>query len=162
MKSKLFLALGFGLLLANSASADSVGACGWGSKLFDGQKGIIPQILAVTTNGTSGNQTFGITSGTSGCEQNGVVNSNWKMSMYMGDNMNKVARDMSVGRGEALESLASLIGVEQNDKALFFATTKNEFAKIFPSSDVKAGEVLASLKAVLADNSQLAKYSANI
>jgi hypothetical protein len=42
------------------ANADNVGGCGWGSKLFDGQKGVLPQIFAVTTNGTSGNQTFGI------------------------------------------------------------------------------------------------------
>ncbi len=33
--------------LPMSASADNVGNCGWGSKLFHGQKGLAPQVLAV-------------------------------------------------------------------------------------------------------------------
>ena len=44
---------------SSSAMAANVGSCGWGSKVFDGQSGMGPQVLAVTTNGTSGNQTFG-------------------------------------------------------------------------------------------------------
>ncbi len=40
--------------------------CGLGSMAFGNQKGAI-QILAATTNGLFGTQTFGITSGTSNC-----------------------------------------------------------------------------------------------
>ena len=58
------------------AMADNVGQCGWGSKLMAGQSGVVPQVAAVTTNGTFGNQTFGITTGTSGCTQDGTVSSN--------------------------------------------------------------------------------------
>ena len=43
---------------------DDVGSCGWGSKVWEGQGGLAAKVLAVTTNGTSGNQTFAITSGT--------------------------------------------------------------------------------------------------
>lgn len=74
MKSKL-IALAVAVVAPTLVHADNVGGCGWGSKLFDGQQGVAPQVLAVTTNGTSGNQTFGITSGTSGCSQDGVVKS---------------------------------------------------------------------------------------
>ncbi|HEY8553803.1 MAG TPA: DUF3015 family protein [Burkholderiales bacterium] len=59
-----------------AAGENNVGSCGWGSKLFDGQRGVVPQVLAATTNGTFGSQTFGISSGTSGCTQDGVVRSN--------------------------------------------------------------------------------------
>src|SRR5262245_22752963 len=41
--------------------------CGLGSVFFGSKPGFI-QVLAATTNGTSGNQTFGITSGTSNCD----------------------------------------------------------------------------------------------
>ncbi|HKB84382.1 MAG TPA: DUF3015 family protein, partial [Burkholderiales bacterium] len=68
---RIFVAIALSALPA-MAFADNVGTCGWGSKLFDGQKGAAPQVLAVTTNGTFGNQTFGISSGTSGCTQDGT------------------------------------------------------------------------------------------
>jgi hypothetical protein len=38
--------------------------------LFEGQRGTPAHFLASTTNGTSGNATFGMTSGTNGCSTN--------------------------------------------------------------------------------------------
>ena len=61
------------LLFATNASAYDSTGCGLGSMAWRGQSGIAPQILAVTTNGSFGNQTFGITFGTSGCDPNGRV-----------------------------------------------------------------------------------------
>lgn len=150
------------LFVPSMASADNIGGCGWGSKLFSGQRGIAPQVLAVTTNGTSGNQTFGISSGTSGCTQDGAVNSNWKTAAYVGENMNKLALDVSRGEGESLSSLASLAGVSQEDKAHFNSTLKSNFAQIFPSADVTSEKVLSNMKSVLASDATLARYSANI
>lgn len=142
--------------------ADSVGGCGWGSKLFANQKGIAPQVLAVTTNGSTGNQTFGISSGTSGCQQDGVVSSNWKTAAYLDANMNKLALDMSRGNGESLASLASLMEVSAADAAHFNATVQANFAGIFSSSEVTSVEVAKNLKSVLAQDASLAKYSAKI
>lgn len=155
------IALGLAMLAIPAiAVADNIGQCGWGSKLMEGNEGIAPQVLAVTTNGTSGNQTFGITSGTSGCTQDGVVRSNWKTAMFIDGNMNRLARDMSTGSGESMESLASLLGMSNSDKSAFFSVAQKNFAKIFPSSDVSSQEVTASLKSVLASDASLAKYSA--
>lgn len=150
------------LLIPSLAFADSVGGCGWGSKLFNGQKGIAPQVLAVTTNGSTGNQTFGISSGTSGCSQDGVVSTSWKTAAYVGENMNKLALDMSRGEGESLRSLASLVGVDSQDNAHFNSTLKGNFAQIFSSSDVSSEQVLANIKTVLAADASLARYSTSI
>jgi len=141
------------------AANNNIGSCGWGSKLMDGQSGIGPQVLGATTNGTSGNQTFGISSGTSGCTQDGVVNSSWKTAMFIDGNKSKLARDMSTGSGETLESLANLIGVQEQDKAAFFRATKDNFARIFPSADPTTDQVVASLKQVLSKNEQLEQYA---
>lgn len=143
------------------AMAGADGSCGVGSKVFDGQKGIAPQVLAMTTNGTFF-QTVGVTLGTSGCAQDGVVKSNWKTAMFIDGNKEKVARDMSTGSGESLESLAKLIGVQDQHKATFFQATKENFAKIFSSDNVTTDQVLASLKQVLASDSELAQYSLSI
>ncbi len=147
------------LLAPAVAMADNVGTCGWGSKLMEGNSGVFPQVLAVTTNGTSGNQTFGITSGTSGCTQDGVVHSTWKTAMFVDGNMNKLARDMSVGHGESLDSLASLLGMDAEHRAVFSQVAKENFAEIFPSENVSSNDVLASLKGVMGRNSELARYS---
>lgn len=140
------------------AGQNNVG-CGLGSMIFSGKSGVANQILAATTNGTSGNQTFGITSGTLGCTQDGTVPSFAKLSMFTGANMDHLAQDMSSGQGESLESLAALLGIEDEaDKAHFFATTKENFAKIFPSEEATAEDVIAGLTEVMAEDQVLRQY----
>ena len=140
------------------AASNNVG-CGVGSIIFKGQSGVAPQVLAATTNGTLGNQTFGISSGTLGCDRDGVVDTPVKVSMFIDTNLDKLARDMAVGKGETLDSLASLIGVQDADKAAFFATTKSHFAEIIPSANANTQEVIDGLNHVLAANSELARYA---
>lgn len=164
MNKKLWIGLILGALpvVGMAAGENNVGSCGWGSKVFEGQRGVVPQVLAATTNGTSGNQTFGITSGTSGCTQDGLVSSNWKIALFIDGNKEKLARDMSVGQGETLEALANLIGIRDEDKATFFRLTKDHFGTIFAADVVSAEQVLAGLKQALASDAQLSSYSALI
>lgn len=142
------------------AQANNIGSCGWGSKVFDGQSGIAPQVLGATTNGTFGNQTFGITSGTSGCTQDGVVRSSWKTAMFIDGNKEKLARDMSVGSGETLDSLAHLLGVEAADRPQFDRVARENLQRIFPSSNVATQDVVAGLREVLAADARLSRYTA--
>ncbi|MBL1278525.1 MAG: DUF3015 domain-containing protein [Ectothiorhodospiraceae bacterium] len=140
------------------AAPNNVG-CGLGSTFFDGQEGTGPQILAATTNGSSGNQTFGITSGTSGCDEGGVVTASASVNMFVGNNLDALSRDMSVGQGESLESLAQLMGISANDKSAFFTATRANYGKIFSADDITAGKVLDNLHQVMAEKSSLAQYS---
>jgi hypothetical protein len=143
-----------------SALADNVGSCGWGSKLFDGQSGTAPQALAMTTNGFLGNNTFGVTSGTSGCTQDGAVKSSWKTALFIDGNKDALARDMSVGSGEALDSLAHLIGIRSEDRAAFNRTAKDNVARIFSSEKAETLDIMVALRQVLSDDAQLARYTA--
>jgi len=147
---------------AFAAGENNIGTCGWGAKLFDGQSGIAPQVLAVTTNGTSGNQTFGITTGTSGCTPNGTVHSSWKTAMFIDGNKERLARDMSLGRGETLVSPAQLMGVKDQDKALFYRATKDNFDRIYSSDMASTQEIMNGLRAVLAADQTLSVYTAAI
>ncbi|HJV10690.1 MAG TPA: DUF3015 domain-containing protein [Burkholderiales bacterium] len=141
------------------AQQNNVGSCGWGSKVFEGQSGIAPQVLAVTTNGTSGNQTFGITSGTSGCTQDGAVRSTWKTAMFIDGNRENLARDMSVGSGETLDSLAHLLGVEAADRAAFNRIARDNMQRIFPKDNAQTEQVVAALREVLMSDAKLARYT---
>lgn len=139
-----------------AAQANSAG-CGLGSTLFNGQSGLAPNVLAATTNGISGNQTFGMTTGTLGCNQNDTVSA--AADTFLDANMERVARDMSVGEGEALDTLATLMGVAEADKAAFFRLSQHNFTKIYSREDVTSSEVVASLKAVMLTDIKLAKYA---
>jgi hypothetical protein len=161
LKKLIIAALTLSIPLTANA-ADNVGGCGWGSKLFDGQKGIAPQVLAVTTNGTSGNQTFGISSGTSGCTQDGTVVSKWKTAAFIDSNMNRLALDISRGQGESLESLAAITGVASEDSAKFNSVLQQNFASIFSSPSVTSNEVAESLRNILASDITLSRYASNV
>jgi len=147
---------------AMAAGENNVGSCGWGSKLFEGQSGIFPQVMATWTNGTLGNQTFAISSGTSGCTQDGAVTSTWKTAMFIDGNKEKLARDVSRGQGDTLDSLAKLVGVRTEHKAHFYQTAKQNFDRIFPSSQSSTEDIVNGLKRVLSDDEALSVYTTNI
>jgi hypothetical protein len=144
---------------AMAKGENNIGNCGWGSKIFDGQSGVAPQVLAVTTNGTFGNQTFGITSGTSGCTQDGAVKSNWRTALFIDGNRDQLARDMAIGSGETLDSLAHLLGVEAQDRAAFNRVTKDNMGRIFSSENMQTAQIIASLREVLAAERALSRYT---
>ncbi|HOT81680.1 MAG TPA: DUF3015 domain-containing protein [Candidatus Defluviicoccus seviourii] len=147
-----------GPALAQQKSVSNVG-CGLGSMAWEGESGLAPQVLAATTNGTLGNQTFGITSHTSGCARNGKVMVPERMAMFIGPNMNQLAEDMSRGDGEALATLAYVIGIETQDRAAFYAATQREFARIMPHENVTATEVATSITAVMREDAALNRYA---
>jgi hypothetical protein len=125
--------------------------------VFQGQRGVAPQVLAATTNGTSGNQTFGITFGTSGCTQDGVVSSSWKTAMYIDGNRVALARDAAAGQGESLDTLATVMGIKDADRAMFASTVKSNFGTVFADE-----HIAANLKSVLTATAALSQYAAAI
>lgn len=145
------------MLLGASSLAFAQPGCGVGAMIWKGQSGIAPHVLAATTNGTFGNQTFGMTTGTLGCQTNEAVRS---MAMYMDSNIDKIARDMSRGSGENLETLAVLLGVDSADRDDFRQLLQDNFATVFPSSDTTSDEAVNAIVALLEKHEALSKYVA--
>jgi Protein of unknown function (DUF3015) len=143
---------------SSAAFADNDIGCGLGTQVWKGQSGLAPKILGATTNGFFGNQTFGITLGTIGCRQNGVVTASARIGEFMGTNQESLARDMSVGQGESLSVLANLIGIKAQDQSAFFKATKDHFSTIYAASNKTTGDVLASLQTVMAQDAALSVY----
>lgn len=140
------------------AMADNDIGCGLGTQVWHGQKGTPAKVFGATTNASTGTQTFGITFGTMGCRQNGVVTASARLGEFMGENQESLARDMSVGQGESLNVLANLIGIKAEDKATFFKATKDNFSTIYAANNKTTGDVLASLQTAMAQNSALSIY----
>ena len=113
--SKLYLAslvLASMMLAGNAGAVDSTG-CGLGSMAWRGQKGIGPQVLAVSTNFTFG-QTFGITFGTSGCDPNGRISGGTQRMVlaFIENNMEQYALDAARGEGETITTLAGIMNMD--------------------------------------------------
>lgn len=146
--------------LSSTAMAEAPGgpSCGWGNMLFSGQAGIAPHFLASTTNGTSGNATFGMTTGTNGCSVDGTLTYGGKS--LLGSIMGEFSEDVARGEGEALNAVAVMYGVEQQDRASFASAMHANFQTLFPSEDVTAEEVMASMNEIMKADARLAKYVA--
>lgn len=140
MKKTLLLGAVFAAAICVSEPAnaiDSTGGCGLGSMAWRGQSGIIPQVLAVTTNNSFGTNTFGITFGTSGCDPNGrVTGGTGKMVLaVIENNMEQFAMDASAGRGETIETIAGILNV---DSEKLGAAAQQNFAYLFTNENVEA------------------------
>lgn len=160
MKNLLAVAtLAATLPFANLAMADDDIGCGLGTMIFDGKSGKVFKVLGATTNSTFGNQTFGITFGTLGCDGTGTIDSKQKLAMFIDGNMDNLARDIAKGEGETLATLAEVWGIEAQDKASFNTLAKQNFAAVYSSENVTSNEVLNNLNSVVANDSQLSAYA---
>jgi len=158
MKKIVLLAVVLVAATAHFAAADDDIGCGLGTQLWEGEKGLVPKVLGATTNVTFGNQTFGITTGTLGCSQEGVITADARLRMFAGANLDNLARDMAQGHGETLDAFARLMNVQEADKAHFFRFTKTHFGELFADDDATAGEMIASLNQLLAQDPTLSQY----
>ena len=117
--------------------------CGLGSIVIKNQNSSVLQALAATTNGTSGNQTFGISSGTSNCNKPSNFVSNDKLNQFVNENMDELAMDISAGKGETLNTVAALMNV--NNKEDFASKLQANFSDIYTSEKVSSAEVIDNI-----------------
>lgn len=141
------------------AEAPGGPGCGWGNLLFEGQSGLPSHLVASLTNGTTGNATFGMTSGTNGCDTSGTLTYAGKSMINIGALLDEFSEDVARGEGEVLSAVAVSLGVVQEDRAHFRQVMHENFNKLFPSAEVTTEDVLASMWDVMANDKQLAKYA---
>lgn len=128
--------------------------CGLGSVIFGPKPGFV-QVLAATTNGTSGNQTFGISSGTSNCEPGRTASAS--AVNFIEANKIALANDIARGQGETLSNLSSLYGCA--DSKNIGQVLKENYQVIFPSHQVRPVEIENSIKSVLSENKVCSQLS---
>ena len=131
-----------------SAQMENTG-CGLGSMIFEGETGLVQQVLAVTTNGTFGTQTFGISSGTSRCDQPQTLASNRKLNVFVAENMDPLAKDIARGQGEYLDTLAVLMEIPERDRTAFGHRLQDSFSLIYTGDKVTHVDVLNNIQSVL-------------
>ncbi len=132
--------------------------CGWGNLLLQGQSGLIPHFGASTTNGTSGNATFGMTFGTNGCSVDGTLTYGGDSLVWFDKVLDEYSTDVAMGEGETLNAVAVMVGVEPQDRSHFNQLMHENFTSLFPSAEVSSQDVLDSMLAIMANDATLEKY----
>ena len=142
MKNILIVSL---LMFGFSAMAANVGpaGCGLGHMIFKKDN----QVLAATTNDSTYTNMFGITSGTSGCEQkDGVA----KLDVYINTNRVALANDMARGQGETLAGISLIMECNNIDQV--GGVLKAHYSEVIPSSNVSSDQISSNVQSVLKSN----------
>ncbi len=124
--------------------------CGLGSLIFKPDSGFT-QIFAATTNGSSANQTFGISSGTSNCDTGPGDEKSAKA--FVETNRAALAKDIARGRGETISSLSALAGC--SDAHAVGVKLQRSFRTIFSSAKATDTQVSDSVVNVLSSDASL-------
>jgi hypothetical protein len=124
--------------------ADNCG-CGLGRMALGEETGLLSHIAATFLNALSGNQTFGISSGTLDCEQAGQMVSVKEVEVFVADNMDHIATEAAMGEGAYLSALADLLNVKPADREAFYLSMQANFDTIFAGTDANAGNVTRSI-----------------
>lgn len=157
-------AIGFASVVAGSALAEEPArppppsghhqkygsaGCGLGSMII--KSGGIVQIFSATTNGTSANQTFAITSGTSNCDD---ASGGDEAQIFVKANRVALAKDISRGQGETIADLSEIAGCA--DAKAVGLKLQASFGTIFPNASVSSDQVTQTILSTLKSDKTLA------
>ncbi|MGE0737856.1 DUF3015 family protein [Sulfurimonas sp.] len=134
-------------LLSSSLVADvnNKTGCGLGAMIIkDDSTAVVLALQATTNTALSGNQTFGITSGTLGCKKTRFV-MNERAEEFVASNMDQLAKEIAQGHGESVDTLAELL--EVSDKAAFATALQSNYNSIYTSQNAKMADVLDNISA---------------
>lgn len=145
--------------LAMAANPDTGPGCGLGKIAwadFKNQKNIAPQVFMVTTNGT-GMNTLAISSGTSGCTNDGQVWASERANVFAAMNFENLTQEMAQGKGEHLASLASLMGIPDEQHPAFFALTQERYTALVQDGEASSVALVKTLNDAVSKSPVLAQ-----
>jgi Protein of unknown function (DUF3015) len=127
-----FVGVCYAGLAMGAGNPDTGPGCGLGKKLWEGWKGqkqIAPQVFMASTNVT-GSYSFALSSGTSGCSNDGRIWDSERAGLFIGINYANLSEDMARGSGEHLASLATLMHVPLKHQPEFFAMVQEHYVSL--------------------------------
>ncbi|MCA9499210.1 MAG: DUF3015 domain-containing protein [Nitrospirales bacterium] len=154
-----FLVMGMsGMALGNPPNNGP--GCGLGKLAWEQSsqnESIGGQVLMATTNGTFGSQTFGISSGTSGCTNDGKIFASEKVNVFAAVNFENLAQEMAQGHGEHLTSLATLMDIPVAQQPAFFAMTQEKYTTLIQAGETSPKAVVKAIHDAMDNHPVLAQ-----
>ncbi len=141
---------------SKQSAAYGMAGCGLGSVLFGETESRGGQILASTTNGIYGNNTFGMSSGTSNCVPDNSATSaamRKNMEMFVAANKESLANDVAKSNGETITAISNIMGC--TDSSYLGAKLQARYETIFATKE--ATQVSESMMTTVASDRYLAE-----
>lgn len=136
--------------------------CGPGSLVAGTAPGAM-QLLGVTTNVIlSPTQYSAISSGFSNCNPQGLVKLDKEREMFAQTNYSSLVREMAIGEGENLSTLAGMYGCSKESYGEFHSMVQENFEHIIQSEGTTPGEMLFSIENEMADHVVLSKSCSDV
>ena len=144
----------FPLLIMNLGhTRDKSSGCGPGWKISK-RMSITSSSVRLSTN--SFTTPFGMTSGTSGCKRHSIVKEESKQIHFVEENLDQLEIEMSIGKGQFVEQLASLLGCE-NKVSVFTKTMQKNYNELFQEEKTNPSHLLNSVKNKVMNSLELSK-----
>ena len=137
---------GAGIALATHP--DNGPGCGLGKLAWSDyphQQSVWAQNLQVTTNLTFFSQTFAISSGTSGCTNDGTIFASEKVNVFAAVNFDQISQEMAQGYGEHLTSLATLMEIPTNQHQNFFSMAQEKYTTLIQVNKIPSHALMKVL-----------------
>ena len=150
---KMIVVISVVLMMASSGYANTVSqdcGCGLGHELIGQKEGLVWGLLGTFLNGICGNQTFGMTSGTLGCNTGGKMVMNEQMEIFVADNRDNLAQDIAAGQGETLNALAEIAQITPENQGRMFTALQSNFDAIYPDAKVSDKHVVTVINDIVA------------
>lgn len=140
-------------------ATETGGGCGVGKVVMEGKTGqsahIVVALINMAIEAVVGPvQTFAMTSGTLGCDVSQSVSNDKAKETFLASNQDNLMSEIAQGNGIHLVSLASLMGIANEDRGVFFQTLQSNYEVISASDDV-----LASVNTIMQVHPRLAGYA---
>jgi len=134
---------------------DKSSGCGLGWMVTQ-KHSLFASTIRSTTNALFGNQTFGMTSGTSGCAKHSIVKNEKQLIHYTEANLANLEIEMAIGEGEFLQAFGRSLGCQDAVLGKFGQMTKNSYGRIFGKNS-EAQKVISNVRGVLKEDATLAQ-----
>lgn len=142
--------------LALATGNHPMAGCGLGYLLLSNKENSkVMQVVGATTNGTFGSQTFGISSGTSGCTEDGAVKIARATEVFAEVNFEALRHEMAAGEGEYVNAFASLLGASDAARPQMVRFFQQQYGALYPTSSTDSAEMLQRLSEKLAQHPEL-------
>jgi hypothetical protein len=149
-------------MMASSGAtlAEDGPGCGLGQQIFAGQTGLAAHVMAATTNVTFSTQLFGLSFDSLGCDGETVVTAEFQRKVFVASNFDNIARDAAQGGGDHLQSLASIMQIQDTDAERFYELAQVNYDELFGGNNADDHQVwLQKLDSTLSADPTLSKYS---
>ncbi len=147
-------------LVAFSGTAIAAGygdaGCGPGSLIF-GKKRDGAQLLAAMMDPTGSMHSTAITFGTSNCAADKLSRKQQERENFASINYNSLLKEMAAGKGENLETLASMYGCSQDSHVAFGTVAQENFGTIVKDESTSTKDMLGSLEQQISGHAVLSK-----